>query len=810
MREMSLTLILATACLLTNVARSQAEVHSADVEQAIQLGTAALLKTIRTRDEITWAKGGVGPSQTVSGRVIRHRGGVVQLEKDDGKVVEISEKHIRNWYKRGFVDNEMGSMHHGGPTMLAAFALLSADVELSNERMSLMIQALTDHALPEAGTYVRSLRAGVWAKLLNTRRITSEQRVTYKRRLHQDIQWLRSQMKPDGAFDYGHDIGVNPGGGDASNTQFANLGLWLGDLNGGEVGRDAWLKVERYWMKAQTPGGGWPYVSGTDSASSSMTVAGCNSLYIVLERLYARGDFPYRRFTGCKPNRKTRKRVAEIFQAIQDGNGYLKLNAPDTARHQRYELFGIERLGLASGRAEIGGEDWFRAYATSAVGHPWGTDIIADAFTLIFLVHGQAPVLMQKLQHGEDEDAWNYYFRDLHGLSIYLSNSFERLYRWQYVPRDAELRTLENSRILMISGHGPVQFNETMKGRLREYIDNGGMIFLHADLGSRRFTKSVKPIFESMFEREGWTFARLPEDHDLYTCLHGKETRRKRIPLYAITDGPRILVLLSPVDLAGAWHQQRDNFNDIFEIMGNIRVYCAPPHDALPRVLRPIASTPKVRPRRGQLRIKRFRHGGDWDAHLGMWQRRHDNFQHATGIDIIADETGDATTNLSDFDIVQFTTRGKVKPTDEQVAALKAYVKSGGLLLVESADGTAKGNRVIPKMLRLIDIGEERVLTRGDALMTGAFPEGKPMSKLVTTPSGASLIPRGDAPPILMRIVDGHVGMIACPFDLSAGLERHHIWNRVGFEPESTDEIVDNILNFRLAQKLGTIDESSP
>lgn len=795
--------------LISPVARVRADVYSADVERAIERGREALLNTIRTNDEITWTLGSTARLRTESGRVIRQRGGTVQLEQRNGDVIDIPRANIRLWKKRGFVDAEMESTHHGGPTVLAAFALLSADVELSDERMSMMIQALSDHGLPEAGTYVRSLRAGVWAKLLNAPRITSEQRIRFKRFLYKDVQWLRAEMKTDGAFDYGHDISVNPNSGDASNTQFGNLGLWLGDMNGGEVGRDAWLKVERYWMKGQDPGGGWSYIAGAGRSTSSMTVAGCNSLYIVLERLYARGDRPYRRYAGCKPNRIIRKRVAQIFQAIQDGNSYLKLHPPDVAQHHRYELFGIERLGLASGRAEIGGEDWFRTHAPAAVSHRWGHHIVADAFTLIFLVHGQAPVLIQKLQHGEDEDSWNYYFRDLHGLSIYLSNSFERLYRWQYVPRNADLRTLENSRILFISGRDSLEFNETMKGRLRTYVDNGGLIILHADLGSRKFSRSVRPLFESMFAREGWTFNALPEHHDLYTCLHGKESRRKRIPLEAITDGPRILVLLSPVDLAGAWHQQRENFKDIFEIMGNIRVYTAPAHDVLPRVLRRDETPTAARARRGQLRIKRFRHGGDWDAHLDMWRRRHARLSGATGIDIVADETGDRSEDLSEFDIVHFTTRGRVKPTKEEVAILKSYVNGGGLLLVESADGTPNGNRAIVKMMRLIDVGDQRVLARSDALMTGAFPEGKPLSKLVTTPAGASLIPIGDAPPIFLRVVDDRIGMIACPFDLSAGLERHHIWNRVGFDSASTDQIVHNILNFRLAQIQGAIDETS-
>lgn len=789
-------------CLLQIVVprQSRAEVDTAAIDRAIERGKAALLGKVRTRDEITWVAGTSGHVRTESGVVIRQRGGNVELETNGGEVIVIPRGNIRSWLKRGFVEQEMPSTHHGGPTALAALALLSAEVELSNERLSMMIDALAEHSLPEAGTYVRSLRASVWAKLLNAPRITSEQRVRFKRLLYKDVQWLQSEIKPDGAFDYGHGITVNEGSGDASNTQFANLGLWLGDLNGGEVARETWQKIERYWMNGRAASGGWAYIAGGDGATSSMTVAGCNSLYIVLERLYARGDYAYQRYEGCKPNKKVRKRVAEIFQAIHDGNSFLTTNPPDISMHQRYELFGIERLGLASGLAEIGGLDWFRGYANAAVSQKWGDDVIADAFTLIFLVHGQAPILIQKLKHDDEEDAWNFYFRDLHGLTIFLSRSFERLYRWQYVPADADLHTLQNAPFLLISGHASLTLSGVMKERLRKYVDGGGLILLHADHASRRFGKSAKPIFESMFEREGWKFERLSNDHPLYTCLYGREGRRKRIPLEAICDGPRLLVVYCPVDLAGAWHQQRRNFKDIFEIMANLRVYAAPAHEMLPRVLRRDEPDPPAKRNRGELRVKRFAHSGDWNAHLGMWERQAERIRRATGITIISDESGKRDDDLSQYDIVHMTTRGKVKPTDAEIETLKAYVNGGGLLLLESADGTATGNRAIVKLIRLLGFGENRLLTGTDVLATGAFPEGQPLKKLVTTRFSPQLLQQGDAPPILLGVVDDRVGVIACPFDLSAGFERQQIWQRVGFEAESTDRIVRNILNFRLAQ----------
>lgn len=771
-----------------------ADVTAADVDAAIQKGREALLQQIRMVDVIGYQKPG-GPRQTVSGTVTRRRGGVVIIETADGKTERIAERYIKDWQRGGFVKEEEQYIHYGGRTALACLALLNSDLELSEPRLKRCVDALALHPLPESGTYVRALRTSIWSHLLLQRRLGAASQRTYKRLLDNDMKWLEREMQPSGAYDYGFDLGD----GDSSNTQFAHLGLWRGNLAGAEVSRNRWERIESFWIKSQRPGGGWAYVPGVSGPSSSMTVAGCNSLYIVLDRLYARADRVYRPLRGCIPNKVARKQIEKIFAAIRAGNDYLDLHPYDPEANKGYELFGIERLGLASGEASIGNRNWYRDSVGSVSARKWGEDVIADSFALIFLVHGQAPILLQKLAHGSKADDWNFYFRDLHGLTSYINGTFERLHRWQYVPADATLPVLKHAPFLLISGTKAFTLEPDVRARLTQYIADGGTLIFHADLSSRAFASAARSEIEKILAATPWPLRELAEDHPLFSCQFNLNQPGLRIPVAAAADGPRLLAVLFEKDIAGAWHQRQQQYERLFQLMANLRTYAAPPYQELPRVLpQPQVATPR-KAYLGNLTVRRFAYRGDWRGHFRLWERQAARIETLSGVRIehIPTQRGEDIEAIKKADMLFVALRGQPEFTDEQIEQLRAYADAGGLVLIESTDGQQQGNAAVLQLMRRIDIGKQSVIDAAHPLMTGAFPGGSALDNLKTSAAGATLLTGSKVPPLLARTVDGELRVLACPFDLSAALDRHHIWQRVGLDVPSTERLVSNILSFR-------------
>ncbi|MBX3396636.1 MAG: DUF4159 domain-containing protein [Phycisphaerae bacterium] len=763
------------------------------VDQAIARGIEAILSKTVENDVIQYHdRNPQGPLLTVTGNVTRVLEGSLKFETTDGRKLTIPRRLIKAWSRAGYVKSELPEAAFGGPTALAALALLSAGADPTQGQMKRIIDALSYDEAREAGTYVRSLRASVWSLMLD-RKLSAASRRRYARLLAQDVNWLLRAMGPNGAFDYGQGFA----GGDNSNTQFANLGLWAGSIGNIEIANRQWQLLGDWWMKSQHPGGGWSYRQ-KGRPTPSMTVAGCNSLYILLDRYYARADRPYEYFKGVVPNKSLRKSMERVYRAIEDGNRFLELNPPDVRQTYGYELFGLERLGLASGRSHIGGVEWFKRYAGEVADRKWSGEVISDSFALIFLVHGAAPVLFQKLEHDQDANEWNYYHRDLYTLCRYMSSTFERLYRWQRIPPNATLENLEDAPFLLISGHAALTLSDTMRSRIREYVDRGGTVFLHADRRGKPFIQSATRIFESIFADLDLRFRELDPTHPLYSCHFGTDEQgwKRPIPLRALADGPRLRVILCPVDIAGAWHQDRRQHEELFQIMANIRVYCAPPHNELPRVLRREPAPLSPAPPRGSFSIKRWSFAGDWTAHRGVWSRRADSLRLRTGLTISADETSEIldAANLASVEVVHLAVRSQVTLHEHDIAALRAFAESGGMILIESADGQPDGNAAVRKLVDSLPIGEKGILKPEHALATGQFDGGRPLTELSPTPEGAALRREGAPPPIITRTINGRLAVAACPFDLSAGLDQSFIWRRVGYTPESTERIVDNIL----------------
>lgn len=793
-----------TACFvvasLSAIAR--AEDLTDEVNGAIDAGVAALLRQTREFDRITYHDRNInGPLKTVEGDVTRASSGMIHIKpRNTDAVVRIRRQLVESWLPAGYVEPELPEFTFGGPSALSAFALLSAGVDANEPRLARLIKALETDDCKAAGTYVHSLRAGVWSLLLD-RQLSVKRRRQINRLINGETSWLTHAMSPDGAYDYV----TATLAGDNSNTQFGNLGLWSCSIGSVEIPGSVWERVANYWLKWQHPGGGWSYRRGqTENSTASMTVAGCNSLYIALDRHYSRLDKNYALFRGCAPNREARKKMSRIYRAIEDGDKYLEIHVPDVNQNFGYELFGLERLGLASGKTQIGGVDWFRKYAPRVARRSWGGSPIADSFSLIFLVHGRAPVLFQKLEHEEDPNEWNYYHRDLFSLCRYMTRTFERLVRWQRIPLTARVETMRDAPFLYIAGNKALTLPPDARSRIREYVDEGGTVVLHADRRGKAFIESARSIFESMFAERELRFKPLDAEHPLYTCHFGRgdDAWKKHIPLEAIADGPRLLVILIPVDLAGAWHQEKRQYEDVWKIMANIRIYCAPSYNDMPLVLRSHDNPVHPAKHRGRLRIRRWQYAGEWSAHRGVWTRRGDSIDARTGLTLEADESGrtpDEET-LASVDIVHLTTRGSAALTPGEIQKLKVYLEDGGLLLIESADGQSAGNAAVQRIVDALPVGKKGYLKRADPLATGEFPHGESILNLEATIDGVSLVRPGAPPPIITRRIDGRIAVIACPFDLSAALDHHHIWKRVGYTVPSTEKLVDNILQWRFDQ----------
>lgn len=538
-----------------------------------------------------------------------------------------------NW-DRIYPDSSMHNFnaHITGQSTLATLALLSAGQSYQDPRLLPAIDYLRTQN-PDY-TYVRSLRCHIWAMLPN--RFTPV--------LDDDLRWLiRTYGYESGSW--GYSIAPIKSGYDNSLTQYGTLGLWEAAKRGLNVPDKLWQRLENHYLRTQLSEGGWNY-RPTDSPRASMTAAGLVCLFITQDYLHA-GEH-------LEPN--SRKTKAE--EAIEKGLQWLSQNfsadfhpgAPGANQqaYYFYYLYGVERVGLASGMKHFGEHDWFREGAVSIInklcepvndaqGNITGYKITANlpdtgnvevpivqlSFALMFLSHGRAPIILTKLS--DENYSWNNRPRDIANLTRWINDETEKPASWQIISVNDSLNQWLDSPILYIASHealpyagqhdqsyekldekrrwlqkqnqeNPVQNlnnpDNTNDYTQLTYPTTLEKIKRYLDLGGMLLTnadvhnKHFSDSVELMACKmyPNAIWRKLPEDHLVYKM---SKPLNKPPDLYGLTNGVRELIIHCPRADVGATLQINDRKagqSDIFNVLSNIYYYASERTISKPRL----------------------------------------------------------------------------------------------------------------------------------------------------------------------------------------------------------------------------------
>ncbi len=190
---------------------------------------------------------------------------------------------------------------------------------------------------------------------------------------------------------------------DHSVSQYGVLGFWAGAQLDVPVSADDWKLIDAAWRRQQNPDGGWSYNgNGFDKVPStaSMTAAGIASLFITQDMLHGAMTI------GSAQGNFADPRIESGLNWMSDHFDKVETN---------YNWYGVERIGAASGFKYFGKVDWYtrgveKLVATQEKEGQWdssyetGTPVSDTAFALLFLCHGRAPVMMNKLDYAVGTD----------------------------------------------------------------------------------------------------------------------------------------------------------------------------------------------------------------------------------------------------------------------------------------------------------------------------------------------------------------------------------------------------------------------
>ncbi|MDB5293541.1 MAG: A-macroglobulin complement component [Phycisphaerales bacterium] len=674
--------------------------------------------------------------------------------------------------------------NHDGADALCVYALMQCGEAVSDPRLNHrgpfmvgVLEAMKKFPMNDhVATYSRGIRSTALA---------FANRPEDRNALKADVAWLLT-THDHGAYTYNR---ARPGGGwDNSNSQYGLLGVWSGAEVEIEIPNGYWQDVEKHWQECENSDGSWSYGRRGGQGILTMTCAGVASLFVCHDWL----DAPkFGAVVGRDPFSFPLKKGLEW---LERGDHCVNLSG-----YWGYSLYGIERVGLASGFKFFGTHNWYPELSAQVLAQQrqdgsWG-DNVNTAYALLFLSRGRHPILMNKLRFDDPAKHTPAYWanrpRDVANLSKYATKELERPINWQVVPLARQWTDWDDSPILYLASHKPPELSDAEVDKIRDFVNAGGMLFVQADGDSTLMPGFARTLATRLFP--AYEMEDVPRTHPLFSSLY-------KLPLHPqlrmVSNGSRILMLFSPTDISRHWQlreQKTEAGKPIYQLGVNMFVYATGKRDLRNRLetnyIPPIASTPSM-----TIKIARVKYAGNWDPEPYAWTRFARQFQKQTGYALNVQPVAMQDLDAKVYPFAHITGTARYAATTEEVEGIKKYVESGGVLLADLTGGAGPFDESFRTTIlaRAFPDINPKVISSTSPLLNPGPPGMEDESHPHLRPYAVERIGNGPALPAGFAAGKGHV--IFTSLDITSGLLNTTTWGIVGYEPLDAQRLMKNAI----------------
>ncbi len=699
----------------------------------------------------------------------------------------------------------------GGMTAVATYALLASGEDPASAKLAPVIKWLKTADL--VGAYALSMRCQVWLQLPRTpetRRLADEDR----KRLSQCFNGTGA-----GLFLYSYMANKKePNLVDHSVSQFGVLSMWACVQMGIEIPTTYWQNVDKRWTFDQQPDGGWlygdkPYPDHMGS-QASMTAAGIATLFITQDYVNPSAGI---KCTGNITNEHIDRGLKWMADHTSDWTPDAVFG--DFFALPGYTLYGVERIGVASGLKYFGSVDWYQYGADWCVSHQepngsWYGDgnIPNTSLCMLFLARGRAPVLINKVEYtnAEGRDAgkvgrWNQRPRDVANFVHWMSLQTERDINWQVTNLSVPEFELHDAPFLYISGNQPISLKPEEIEKLKQFALHGGMILFNSDCGSGEgsvqnpFVASVIALGKKMFPDT--EFRDLPASHPIFTSEQYPPSRwKQKVVLKGLTNGVRELMILMPNDPAKAWQLSEttgEGRAEAFQATDDIVLYGTDKENLLVKGQSFLVQRDDKIVGTKTAKIGRLKYNGNWDPEPGGWDRLSALLHNSGKIDLQVKPAELGKTLLSGYKILHLTGTTSFNFAAAQKQQLAQYVKQGGTLVIDCAGGSSEFAIAAEKLLNeLFPNGLKDPLDPKDPVFTVGFPK----VEIRYRGFARAMLGSTRTPQLKVIQLEGRNAIYYSRQDLSGGLVGEPIDGIVGYDPDSSSAIMSGIIVLTLGK----------
>ena len=703
----------------------------------------------------------------------------------------------------------------GGITALCTLAMLNSGVPNDDPAMKKALAYLRTFSVDRIGTtYSTSLHLMVMAQA-----DPRGERV----RIAKYAKWLVDAQNPrSGGWSYHPRIPTD----DPSNSQFALLALHEAERVGvNNIPARTWDKAHQYWLGRQQRTGAWSYnLSGLPTGS--MTCAGIASLMITSRHASREAASIVDGQVQCCLPVPDGDAIDRGLRWL--GQAFSVQKNPGSNSYYMYYMYALERVGRLTGQRFFGQHDWYRAGADHLVkiqddlDGSWrtrGNPLTNTAFALLFLSKGRRPVVISKMKYGgQGVQDWDKHRNGVHKLTRFVETRWQQDLTWQTIDiQAATLEDLMETPVLFISGYQSLALDDQQKTNLRNYVNQGGFLFVEASCGDQVFDAEFRSLMKELFP-ESPMQALLP-DHPIWFAQENAPEFVGRVE--GIQSCCRTAVVYFPDNLSCYWSLYQPGpgggrpeavtaeINAHLKFAGNVIAY------ATNRELKRKLDRPRVsfqdsdidQPRRGTLFVPKLSHGGGSDdapnslSNLLGVMRLQLEMRVSTRRQIVQ-----ANDELSSYPILFLHGRGDFRLSEEERLALALYLKRGGFIFADAICASQEFATAFRREMQLVLAGPTFIRIAGDhPLLSEEFGGYDVTTVTLNDPTRRNPNNRGPTSSVTVPLlegltIDGRLAVVFSPYDMSCALENQAVPECKGYSRDDATRLGTNIILFGLQQ----------
>jgi hypothetical protein len=389
---------------------------------------------------------------------------------------------------------------------------------------------------------------------------------------------------------------------------------------------------------------------------------------------------------------------------------------------------------------------------------------------------------------------WNERPRDCANITHWMAKQLEKDLNWQIVNLKVDVDDLHDAPILYVAGNQNLLLSADAEKKLKQFVEQGGMILGNADCGTEAFAKSFEKLGQKLF---GYEFRNLPADHLILTSPFHHSKWPVTPVIRSLGNGAREMMVLIPTgDFSKFWQMGiYGGREQTHQLLWNLYFYAIDKKDMrFKGQTYLVHASPQVKPPR-TIAVARLRYGGNWDPEPGGW-RRLSAVMHNGGLadlDVKPVKLGGGELSSTGAKVAHLTGTTKTTFSPEAMGELKKFVEGGGTLIVDACGGDAQFAAAVEDQLLTAMGGGKFELLAPDSPV---FAAGAKTADVTYRSFARRVVGALHAPRIKALKVNDRPAVFLSGEDLSTGLVGMSIDGIYGYEPASATSLMRNLVMF--------------